>query len=292
MYYLVYGFIYALSLLPLKVLYLLSDFAYFILYYVMKYRKEVVMKNLDIAFPQKSGEEKKAIAKKFYLNFTDTFIETIKLFSASKAWINRHVKADYSILHELHAQGRKCQIHSGHNFNWEIANLAFMINVRQKLMGVYMPLGNKVFDRLFVKLRGRFGTVLLPATNMRNAIEPHLKDVYILGLVADQSPANPKAGFWINFFGRPSAFVGGPEKGARAGDLAVIYAHFTKIKRGYYHLHLERGIDHPAGLEPGALTVHYARYLERVMTATPDMWLWSHRRWKLEWKEEYGPVLN
>ncbi len=179
----------------------------------------------------------------------------------------------------------------GHNFNWEWANLAAKVNIRQKFLGVYMPLENKVFDRIFRGLRSKYGTVLLPATNMRESIEPHRNDVYLLGLVADQSPANPVAGFWINFFGRPTSFVRGPEKGARAGDMPVVFANITKKKRGYYRIHFTLGAEHPAQLREGELTKNYVRFLEEVISAHPEMWLWSHRRWKLTWKPELGPVI-
>jgi Kdo2-lipid IVA lauroyltransferase/acyltransferase len=45
--------------------------------------------------------------------------------------------------------------------------------------------------------------------------------------------------------------------------------------------------DQPASLKKGELTLRYARYLEQVIRKQPDMWLWSHRRWKKEWNEDY-----
>src|SRR6478672_7375587 len=119
MYYLVYGIFYLLSLLPMPVLYGISDFAFWIIFRVAGYRKKVVMNNLDIAFPEKTREEKLKIAAGFYRNLTDTFIETIKLVSASDRFIKKHVSGDFTILKQLQAKGRKCQVHLGHNFNWE-----------------------------------------------------------------------------------------------------------------------------------------------------------------------------
>src|SRR6476620_6784945 len=124
MYYVVYGVLYLLSLLPLTVLYLLSDFVYFLIYRVAGYRKKVVLHNLSIAFPEKTEKEREQIAGKFYRNFTDNFIETIKLLSAGKNFIRKHFSFDNRLLNELYQQGKKCQVHLGHNFNWEMANLA------------------------------------------------------------------------------------------------------------------------------------------------------------------------
>jgi Kdo2-lipid IVA lauroyltransferase/acyltransferase len=292
MYYIIFGLLYTLSLLPLRILYLLSDFAYFILYHIAGYRKKVVFQNLTIAFPNKSEHEKTAIAKKFYRNFTDTFIETIKLISANKAFVDRHFTFDTEVFDKIYAEGKKCQIHTGHNFNWELANLAVAGNIPFTFLGVYMPIENKTFDQLFLKIRAKTGGVLIPATNMRNAMLPFRNTQYALGLIADQSAGNRHKAYWVNFFGRPAPFVRGPESGARMGCIPVVFGHFTKKERGYYegHFHLEE--EKPQTLLAGELTLRYISYLEKVISDHPEMWLWSHRRWKHEWKEEYGPIIN
>lgn len=292
MYYIVYCFLYLLSLLPLKVLYLLSDFAYFILYYIARYRKKVVLQNLTIAFPEKTEEEKIRIAKQFYLNFTDTFIETIKLISADKNFVDRHFTFDKTVFDKIYNEGKKCQIHTGHNFNWEFANLAVAGNIPFTFIGVYMPIENKIFNRLFLKIRAKTGGVLLPATDMRNAILPYRNKQYALGLIADQSAGHLHKAYWVIFFGRPAPFVRGPESGARLGNIPVVFGHFTKKKRGYYEGHFYLEEENPKALSAGELTKRYIHYLEKVVSEHPEMWLWSHRRWKHEWKEEYGEILK
>lgn len=292
MYYVVFSFLYLLSLLPLRVLYLLSDFAYVLVYHVLGYRKGVVLKNLSIAFPEKTGAEREQLARRFYRNFTDTFIETIKCISASNAWLQKHTVADLSVFHQLYAEGYRCQVHMGHNFNWELANLSLTTSLPYTLLGVYMPLKNKAMDRLFRRLRAKNGTVLLPATDMRNAMMPYRNEQYLLGLVADQNPGNPHAAYWVRFFGQATPFVKGPEKGGRNAEAAIVFCHITKIKRGYYQVHFTLAHKQPQLLPEGELTRRYVTFLEKIIRANPDMWLWSHRRWKLQWKPEYGPVLE
>ena len=133
-------------------------------------------------------------------------------------------------------------------------------------------------------MRTRTGNAFLPANNMRNAIIPYLESQYLLGLVADQNPSNPDTAYWRNFFGRPTPFVSGPEKGARAGHLPVIFAYMEKPKRGKYHAVIELATENAAELPEGELTTRYVKYLEEVIRRNPDMWLWSHRRWKHQWK--------
>lgn len=292
MYYLLYGFLYLMSLLPLRVLYLFSELAFFLIYRLAGYRKEIVLKNLRIAFPEKSEKERRKIAKQFYRNFTDNFIETIKLISAGKKFIEKHYTGDMQILFDLHRQGKKCQLHLGHNFNWEMANLGMAYYTPYTLLTVYMPITSKPLDRLFKKLRTKTGAVLLPATKMSKAILPYRDKQYMLGLIADQNPGEPARAYWLNFFGRPTPFVKGPEKGARTNNAAVVFLHFTKNKRGYYEGHLELATANPNELPERALTKIYIEYLEKVIRANPDMWLWSHRRWKYDWKPGYGKVIE
>lgn len=288
MFYILYAFLYLLSLLPLKVLYVLSDLIYVIVYYIVGYRKNIVLQNLKIAFPKKSDAERKTISKKFYRNFTDTLIETMKLVSADQKFVKKHFKGNDQIFHDLFKKGKSCQVHLGHNFNWELGNLWLGLSAPYLILGVYMPLKNKAIDRLFRKIRSKSGTILLPATSMRKAMLPYRNTQYLLGLVADQSPGDPANAYWIDFFGRPTPFVKGPEKGALVNDAAVIFCNIIKEKRGYYRCYLELATTEPHLLEETTLTRNYASYLERVISDHPEMWLWSHRRWKHEWKPEYS----
>src|ERR1700730_4199410 len=119
MYYLLNGFLYLFSLLPMRVLYLLSDGIHVILFRIFGYRKRVVMQNLQFAFPEKSIKERKKIANDFYHNFIDTFIEAIKLISASNAFLEKRFTGNWEVVNECHETGRSIQLHLGHTFNWE-----------------------------------------------------------------------------------------------------------------------------------------------------------------------------
>jgi KDO2-lipid IV(A) lauroyltransferase len=291
MYYVAYGLLYLLSLLPLWLLYPLADGLSFLLYHLIRYRRTVVLANLQIAFPEKTDGEKTTIAKRFYRNFVDNFIETIKLLSASRSFISKRFVLDNpELLDEFYRSGRKCQLHLGHTFNWELGNIAMPLSTRYPFLVAYMPIENKTFERLFLHLRGRTGTILLPATRMQRAILPYRNKQYLLTLVADQAPPLSDKAYWLKFFGRPTAFIRGPERGARIADIPVVFARFYKTSRGYYRVHFSVGADHPAALPEGELTRRYARFLENAINQDPDLWLWSHKRWKSEWKEEFSKL--
>lgn len=292
MYYIAYGFLYLVSLLPLPILYLLSDLTYFILYHVAGYRKKVVLANLHQAFPGKTEKERVTIAKKFYHNLTDTFVETIKSFSASKKFINKHCSADFSIIHELEKKGRSFQLHPAHHFNWEWANLHFPMHFGMPLLVVYMPLSNKVFDRIFLKNRSRFGSILLPATDMRRSFMPWRNKPHALALVADQNPGHPGNAYWFNFFNKATPFLKGPERSAREKKCEVVFVFIKKLKRGYYYTEFFLATEDASSFKEGGLTKMYVDELTKRMNEQPENWLWSHRRWKWEWKPEYGDVIQ
>ncbi len=245
------------------------------------------MDNLLIAFPEKTQAERVKIAKQFYLNFIDSFIETIKLLSVGDAFLKKRFTVNVDAINELYKTGKACQIHLGHTFNWEWGQLVLRTLTPYKLMVVYMPISNAIFEKIFYKIRTRNGTVFLPATNMKIAMVRHVDTQYLLALVADQSPGALKSAYWLNFFGKPTAFVTGPEKSARLIDLPVVFAYMEKPRRGHYHAVVEIASYDASKLAEGELTIKYARYMEDVIRRNPSMWLWSHRRWKHEWREMF-----
>jgi KDO2-lipid IV(A) lauroyltransferase len=291
MYYVVYGFLWLVSLLPLRVLYLLSECFYGLAFYIVKYRKKVVMNNLLIAFPEKTEKERIRIAKKFYRNFIDMFLETIKMLSVSDKQLTKRFKGNWELVNNLYPTGKSVQFHVGHNFNWEWGNMVLTRSTVYKLLAVYMPFTNKVMERLFYKLRTRNGATFLRATHMKEDFFPHRNSQYILGLVADQSPGYPGNAWWFNFFGRPTPFLKGPAKAAIANNTAVIFAFVHKPRRGHYEAVLELATTDPGAYTEQELTRQFVVYLEKVIRQYPDMWLWSHRRWKWDWKPEYGEIL-
>ncbi|MBL7742470.1 MAG: lysophospholipid acyltransferase family protein [Chitinophagaceae bacterium] len=292
MYYIVYGLLYAFSLLPLRVLYLFSDLAYFIVYYLSGYRKKVVLDNLQIAFPEKSENERIKIAKQFYLNFTDTLIESLKMLSISTKELERRGKGEFEYINSLIEKGYSINVMAAHQFNWEFANLIYAKNLKAPFVGIYMPISNKIFDRIFLKFRARYGTVLISAQDFKNKMHKVFSAQYALALAADQNPGNPAAAYWMNFFGRPVPFITGPGKGAVKNNTAVVFVGFHKVKRGYYEFRVTPISEDSSSYTPEQLTLMYKNVVEATIRKDPANYLWSHRRWKWEWKEEYGEIVK
>jgi len=272
----------------MRILYIISDGVYLIIYYCVGYRKKIVMNNLAIAFPEKTKEEKIKIARQFYHNLFDSFIETIKLLSASRNFLKKRVTANWEVLEEVFKSGKSCQLHLGHTFNWEWGHHVLGSHTNYQVLVAYIPLNSAVFEKLMYNLRVQYGNKFIAAGSMSKSMESFKITQYLLGLVADQSPGNINNAYWMNFFGRPTAFVPGPEKGARATNLPVLFATIVKPKRGYYRAILEVASNDPVAMSEKNLTLKYAQYMEKVIRANPEMWLWSHRRWKHSYKPAYA----
>lgn len=288
MYFIIYGFLYLFSLLPFAVLYLISDVIYFFLYYVFGYRRGVVISNLKIAFPGKDEKELNKISKQFYHNLTDTFVEIIKLISMSESSFNKRCRGDFSIIKDLIDKGKNVQLHAGHQFNWEFGSLFMSRTIKTiPTYAIYMPIQNKAMERLFLKIRQKFGTIFIKATEFKEKRNEIFKDRFVVFLAADQNPGNPAAAYWQNYFTKPAPFITGPEIGGIKNEAAVVFVRSRIIKRGHYVLECTLCTENAATTAVGEITREFRDFLERIIIEEPHNYLWTHRRWKWDYKDEY-----
>ena len=201
--------------------------------------------------------------------------------SISDKTFQKRFTSNVEVLNNLYPTGQSVQIMAGHFFNWEFANWGVAKYGKYPFLAVFMPLSNKVFSKLIYDLRARYGSILIPATNFRSQFHKYANEgSYAMALAADQNPGNPLQAYWVNFFGRLTPFVKGPEKGAKLNNTAQVFVHFYRTKRGYYHSHYELMTISPNYFKDGQLTALYVKVLEEKIQANPSNYLWSHRRWK------------
>lgn len=285
-YYFIYSLAWLVSLLPFRVLYLLSDLLYLLLRYVIPYRKKIVYDNLRHAFPEKTPEQIQTILRKFYAHFCDTLVESIKMTTVSSETMQSRIRfADEDMLWECYRQEKQLMILMGHYGNWEwLASLA-KTPVPYHFMTVYKPLENKSFDHLMIRLRTRFGTEAVPMQRVFRNVAGKIrsKQYSIMCFIADQNPDGTSLRHWIPFFHREVPVLVGAEKIARHHGLTVGFLHLEKIKRGHYLAHVDWLAENAAECSENPeylLTEHYIRKLEERIREKPEYWLWTHRRWK------------
>jgi KDO2-lipid IV(A) lauroyltransferase len=244
------------------------------------------MKNLATAFPEKTEKERIRIAKDFYHQFLDTFIETIKLISISKKQLLKRVKINIGELEEIHRSGQSVVLAAGHFFNWEFANLAMAASSNFKFIGIYMSVSNKIFDKLMYNMRSKFGTILISVNEFRTVYPSYKDQQHAIGLVADQNPTNPANGFWYPFFGKLAPFAKGPERTSKNLDAAIVLVNFYRTKRGFYSVDFEVFTKTPKAFAEGEITKQLVHFVEDCIRKNPSNYLWSHRRWKHQFDEE------
>lgn len=287
---LLYGFLKLIALLPLRVLYVGADVLFVLIYYIARYRRKVVYKNLAESFPEKSESDRVAIARVFYRNFADYVFETIKLLHISDEEIERRVQFEnLEVIEQATAQGRSVAIYFSHCGNWEWApsvtlHLPHTEDGRSvDFCQVYRPLRNRAFDRLMLKIRSRFGSISLPKeTAVRSLISFRRQDVIsVTGFMSDQKPSHGDPTEITMFLNHPTAIIAGTERLARKLNMAAVYWDVYKPKRGYYIIKCVPMADNVASTEQGSVTLLYARLLEATIRRNPSIWLWTHKRWKI-----------
>ena len=248
------------------------------------------MENLRNAFPLKNKKELNSISRQFYRNFCDTWVEMLKILSISKKQVARRINYDYKILEKLYKTGIPVQAFAGHFMNWEFANISVAINQPYPFLGIYMPIPNKLLSRLVHHLRSRFGTILLKAGNVKMEMEGWEGKPYVLGVAADQSPSNTLEAYWLNFMNQPSGFIKKPWAKVKSLGHAAVYMKMIRVKRGYYRFEAVPIVEDTSLVSGEELMLRYRDLLEEDINRYPDNYLWTHRRWKKKWKEEYGPL--
>ncbi len=278
-----------LSYLPFRILYILSDITFLLVCYIFKYRRTVIEKNINIAFPDKSTEEKLKIIKGFYKNFCDVIFETIKAITIShEEMVRRVTYSNIEALDEAKHRGLSAVYLATHNCNWEYMLLSGSIRFPYQVYGVYKPLNDKKLDEFLLKVRSRFGGILVPSDQIIRNIAKHKEEVRGIGLIGDQRPhIGNRNKLWVKMFGHDTAYHAGLETVPRLEKAAVFIAKMVRKKRGYYHIDIVKLKEPPFSNELNSTEIieMYTRLLEQLINENPSDWLWSHDRWKDTYEE-------
>lgn len=280
LFYLFLPLIYLLSLLPFRLLYLLSDLLTFILYRLMAYRRQIIAQNIQNSFPEKSPEERQKIAADFYRHFCDIWLETVKMLTIGrKTLLKRCHFADLSVSEKYYQKGQSIIFIMGHFGNWEWGNYAMRLSSDYPFYAVYKKLQNPYFDGLMYKIRSKFGTIPVSSNNILRIILKSKETCSAIGLIADQTPM-PEYAYWTYFLNQATPVFRGTARIARKMNYPLLFASIRKQKRGYYKIHLEELFSQPKDVSEDEITRRHTAFLEDEIRKLPHTWLWSHKRWK------------
>ncbi len=293
-YRILYSVVWLLSKLPLWVLYVISDALFFLVYYVVRYRRIIVRRNLTTAFPEKDSREIRRTEKKFYHFFSDYIVETIKLCTMTEKEMRRRIQ--FEGVEELVSTLKNAKkdfafIYVAHYGNWEwVASLSkFVLDIDPSIATgqIYHPLRNPAFDRLFLHIRSRYGAVNIPMKETLRYVVRNSRShtPTIIGFIADQAPKWNSIHHWVDFLNHNTPVFTGTEQIARKVDAALFYLHLERPRRGRYRCVISKITDDVRSCPENEPTDTYFRLLSETIKARPEIWLWSHDRWKRTYEE-------
>ncbi len=296
-YHILFAIWYAVSCLPMWVLYTISTILSIILFYVIRYRRKVVHQNIKASYPELSSKRRWMIERRFYLHFCDLFMESIKYFSISEKNIRKRMRfKGVELLEQSARNGKSCGVFLGHYANWEwISSMPLWIDPSVCLCTqLYHPLENPVTDRLIAYTRQRWGGVNISVNDSVRHMIKYQKEgrPILVGFIADQVPFWNNIHYWSNFLNHPNTPIfTGPERLMKKFNMDVYYLDVRRICRGHYVAEYKLITKDPQAYGEYELTEIYTRMMEHTINRAPAYWLWSHKRWKRT-KEEWEKIVD
>lgn len=305
LYNIIYGIFYLVSKLPYRALYVISDIANLVLYHIVRYRRDIVRRNITSAFPEKSLEECISIERGFYKWFCDYFVETVKLMSVSRQELLSRIEfRGIDKIEECFDRGQTCAGILGHYGNWELLSATGLVIKKhpEAVIGlIYHPLRSQLFDRLFINMRQSMGGVCVPKKDiLRYLVSFRSQNLMnLFGYIADQAPRYRNIHLWLPFLNHDTPVFTGAERIMRKMNNAVFYIDVERPERGKYIYTFKLMTNKPGEMPEFEITKKFFVMLEQTIRREPRFYLWSHNRWKRtreefdkEFKIENGHVVR
>ncbi|GAB1417641.1 lysophospholipid acyltransferase family protein [Bacteroidales bacterium] len=281
-YFFVLHFFRLLSFTPWFLIYRLSDFLFFLLFYVVRYRRRLVYKNLRNSFPDKSEQWLRRVRKQFYRTLADTAVESIKLFQFKPMeLLSRFHFEDEAQVSNLLSEGRSVFVAMGHSGNWETTVQTLALKFKVPVTAIYKKPSSKIADQLMQQLRTGAGIVdVVESQSAYRRLASMDTSPRLIFILNDQTPPGNVSDYWTTFLHQDTPFFTGLDKMARALGYAVVFLNPRRQARGHYRLIFRSITNDSAHSQPGEISAQYVRLLEEAIGQQPHNWLWSHRRWK------------
>ncbi len=289
-FYVIYPLCWLVGRLPRFMKRWLRSFVYVLLYRWVKYRVEVVRDNLNHSFAELSEEQRLDIERKFYRHLADIFMETISMASISTKKIYNAIEYVNADQIEDMTEGRSWIAAMAHYGSWEYTVNWGLHSRHNKVYAVYHPLKSRAMNRYFLKVRSRFGVTPIAMKDITRLLYNTKDDKehnVTIAMIADQTAPGRANQHWEMFLGRMAPFFNGIEKFALKFEMPVAFMHIDKFENeGKYRAWLEVIYDGKEEVEEGEITSRYVAKLEAMIRKRPELWMWSHRRWKHKYRNE------
>ncbi|MGC6438067.1 MAG: lysophospholipid acyltransferase family protein [Flavobacteriaceae bacterium] len=279
---LIYPFLWLVSILPFRLLYVVSDGLYVFLYHIVGYRRKTVMNNLELVFPEKSNAERKRIAKRFYHHLCDMILEAIKSINISVDDMKARFKfTNIEVIKDYEKRKQSIALMCAHYGSWEWIFI-LQAYTSHLTFAIYKRLNNKYFDKLVRKIRARYDSYLITTKESIDVLKENKAKglLTINGFAADQSPKKYKAYHWTKFMGIEVPVHTGAEMISKKLDMPMVFFSVKRVKRGFYETTFQTLTDSPKDYDDYVITDKFMALVERQIYEAPEYYLWTHKRWK------------
>jgi len=282
-------------ILPKPIQQLFAFIVYLLVAHVFRYRRSVIVNNLKNSFPEKSQKEIRKITQKYYLHFAYMILEVINLRFSSRERIAKSVNVETpEVLSRLRQNRRNVLLVLGHYGNWEFGS-SRVRDFGYRGAAIYKKLSSQAFEMFYRKMRQNMGVepVEMRSTLRKLVAMRDSGDLFALLSVADQTPTRSQIHYWLTFMNQDTGVFMGPEQLARKFDMAVVYVEFDRVGFCRFNIKLKLICEDPLSVPEYSIIDKFYQMLEESIRNKPEIWVWSHRRWKHKRPADYvDPVKN
>jgi len=275
-------FVRALGLIPLALLYPWGWLAFGITFYVLRWRRVQVERDVELSLPNLSAAERARVVRDSYLHAADILIEMLWGFGASSRAILRRVGFENpELILRLEAEKKTVVLLPPHFCNWEWLFLAGSARFDFMIETVYQPHRIAWIDHFMVEARSRFGGRPIPRKDFVFELMNAPAGPHVYSLIADQTPKRHERKHWTRFLGRDTAFYTGADQVTRYLEATVLYVAMRRVARGRYTVRVEIIAEPPFDIGGTEVIMEkFARRAEQAILESPEDFLWLQKRWK------------
>lgn len=271
------------SLLDFTRIHTFSKIIAYFAFHVLRIRRDVVISNLQKAFPELSNSQIQNLAKKNYQSIASTFIEVFKLNSLSEKEIKDLITFEgQDLINDKYQENKGLILLTAHFGNWELGAIGMGIYYKGILKVLVKKQKNTYVADWLKELRERFGNKEVTLGPSVREIYKSIKEKNIVGIVGDQR--GKRDGVRVKFFGRDTSTFPGTAAIALKSQSPVVVILCTRQNNGRYISIVEEiKYQQFSGSDQSKIqqfNQQYMNILENAIRKYPEQWFWMHNIWK------------
>lgn len=268
----------------------LADVIFLILLRLWPYRRNVILINLARCFPNLNEKEVRQMVARYFRHLADLIVAPFMISNLRRSELDRLIRYEnMELIKQLLAENKSIVLMASHYGNWEYL-LSLPLQTECQVLAAYSPVSNRLINTWLCKMRSRFGIKLIPKSEWyRQTLGWCSRTPTIFVTIADQRP--PESGkYYLDFMNRKTFIQSGAARIAMNRNAAVVYLDVMREERNAYRFRFSLIASEARQLGEAGIMEQYYKALETTIKRRPELWLWSHDRWKFSARQGQKPV--